>query len=126
MPLRQLRSPARCPTWRTSSRLPLRRRQPRLADEDDLLRARLYKLGELPGCELDQGCVIRRPQAIALETEVLEPEACLGFVRHHGRAPVLEVLNSPDFYARIVDVDPVVGEDIGSIDHQSDADEVAI
>src|ERR1700704_3777738 len=83
-------------------------------------------MSQLLGGELDQRRVVRGPQAIPLETEVLETEACLRLVRHHRWTPVLEVLNPSDADAWVVDVDPVVRKDVGSVDHQRDADEVAV
>src|SRR6185436_2113054 len=42
------------------------------------------------------------------------------------RAPGPEVLNAADPDAGLVHVDPVVGKRIGAVEHQGDADEVAI
>ena len=47
-------------------------------------------------------------------------------VRHHRRAPVVEVLDAADLHARRVDVDPVVGEQLLALEHQRDDEEVAV
>src|SRR5262245_32857872 len=54
---------------------------------------------------LDELTVWRSPQRIAFGAEILETKTRLGRVRHHVRAPVLEVLNSSDLDPRVVDVD---------------------
>ena len=63
---------------------------------------------------------------VALGAEVLEPEARLARVGDHVGAPVLEVLDATDLHARVVDVDPVVGEEVGPVDDQADGQEVAV
>src|ERR1700674_2564514 len=83
-------------------------------------------MSELLGGERNQRRIVRGPQAIALEAEVLETEACLRLVRHHRWTPVLEVLNATDADTWVVDVDPVVRKDVRSVDHEGDTDEVAI
>src|SRR5260370_28083090 len=70
--------------------------------------------------------VAGRPPPIALEAEILYAQAGLALVGDHVRTPVLEVLDAPDLDGRIVDVDPVVWEHFGPIDHHRNADEVAI
>ena len=47
-------------------------------------------------------------------------------VRHHVRAPVLEVLDAADLHRGVVDVDPVVGKHVCLVDDQRDREEVAI
>ena len=81
---------------------------------------------ELALPELDQIRVARAPEFVALVAEVLETEAGLRLVREHHGAPVLEVLDPADLDLGLVDVDPVVGEQLGSIDDQADGEEVAI
>ena len=54
------------------------------------------------------------------------PQARQLLVGHHLRRPGAEVLNAPDLHARLVDVDPVVGEEVGLVDDQRDGDEIAI
>ena len=76
--------------------------------------------------EGDQVRVGARPEPVAFETEVLEPEARRPRFGHHGTAPVVEVLDTADLHARRVDVDPVVREDVVGVDHQRDGQEVAV
>ena len=65
------------------------------------------------------------PQAVALEAEVFQAEA--GHAGgHHLRRPGLEVLHAADLHARIVDVDPVVVEQLCLAHDQHDGEEVAI
>jgi hypothetical protein len=45
---------------------------------------------------------------------------------HHGRTPVVEVLNAPDLHVRGVYVDPVVGKWVFLLEDQRDHDEIAI
>ena len=76
--------------------------------------------------ERDQFVVGRVPQAVALEAEILEAEAA------HARSGTIsgdherKFCTRPTFTARIVDVDPVVGEQVGLVDHQRDGEEVAV
>ena len=69
-------------------------------------------LGQLRLAERDQVLVGERPQSVALEAEVFEAEAGELLVGHHLRRPRAEVLDAADLDARLVDVDPVVGEQI--------------
>ena len=72
-------------------------------------------------------CVVRqRPEVVAVGAEVLEAQARLRLIRHHVRTPVLEVLDAADLARRIVNVDPVVREQVGAIDDHADGDEVAV
>src|SRR4029077_18567096 len=93
---------------------------------EDVARRADADLGQLLRRELDELGVFHGPQAVALEAEVLEPEARLGLVGHHVRTPVLEVLDAADAHGGVVNVDPVVGEDARPVDHQRDADEVTV
>ena len=76
--------------------------------------------------ERDELGVGARPQAVALEAEVLEAQARLARLRHHRPAPVVEVLDAADLHARRVDVDPVVGKQVVALQHQRDHEEVAV
>src|SRR2546428_2390549 len=93
---------------------------------EDLLGGADAKLRELLARAVDERLVGGRPQSVAFEAEVFESQACLALVGNHVRAPVLEVLDAPHLDRGIVDVDPVVRENIGPIDHHRDADEIAI
>ena len=83
-------------------------------------------LRELSPGQRHQLVVGRRPQPVALEAEVFEPEASEFLVRHHLRRPGTEVLDAADLDARLVDINPVVGEQIRLVDDQRDGEEVAI
>ena len=67
----------------------------------------------------------RVPQAVALEAEIFKPEAAHARGHHLGR-PRTEVLHPANLYGWIMDVDPVVGEEIALLHHQRDGEEVAI
>src|SRR5436305_1708513 len=62
----------------------------------DLLRAGQAELRELLRRELDEVVVGHRPQVVALEAEVLEPDARLRLVGDHPRAPRAVVLDAAD------------------------------
>ena len=81
---------------------------------------------ELPARLIDQIRVLALPEAVALEAEVLEPEACRARRRHHRRAPVVEVLNAADLDPGSVNVDPVVREQLVLLQHERDSQKVAI
>src|SRR5690606_26390869 len=66
------------------------------------------------------------PEGIALEAEILHAEAGGGWVRHHLRAPVLEVLNTADGNGRVMDVNPIIGEHLLFAEHKRNDEEVAI
>jgi hypothetical protein len=53
------------------------------------------------------------------------PEARASRLGHHRLRPVVEVLDATDLDARRVDVDPVVGEQVGRFEDQRDDQEVA-
>ena len=94
-------------------------------------RSTLSALGEaelldLAGGERDELVVVHVPQVVALEAEVLEADGRLARVGHHPRAPRAEVLDAADAHAGLVDVDPVVGEQVLAVDHQRDGQEVAV
>ena len=76
--------------------------------------------------QLDELLVGHVPQVVALEAEVLQADARLGLVRDHPRAPGAVVLDPADADARLVDVDPVVGEQVLAVDHERDGQEVAV
>ena len=76
--------------------------------------------------ESQQILVRRIPQPVAFEAEVFKPEAGEFLVRHHFRRPRTEILDASDFDARLVDIDPVVREEVGFVDDQRHGDEIAI
>jgi len=83
---------------------------------DDIRLRDQADLGDLALRQRDQLRIRRGPQAVALEAEIFEPKAALAG-RHHLGRPRAEVLHPPDLHRRIVDVDPVVGEEIRLVDH---------
>src|SRR3546814_16906479 len=62
--------------------------------------------------ERDQALVARRPEPVALETEIFEADAREFGVRHHLGRPAAEILHTADLHLAVVDIDPVVGEQI--------------
>ncbi len=66
------------------------------------------------------------PQLVALEAEVLHADRGLGLVRDHPGAPGAEVLDPADLHVGLVDVDPVVREQVLAVDDQRDRQEVAV
>ena len=74
----------------------------------------------------DQLGVRALPEPVTFETEVLHAETCPPRHRHHGGAPVVEILDTAHLHARSVDVDPVVREEIRLVEDQCDHEEVAI
>src|SRR4029077_4741200 len=93
----------------------------RVADPLPLDQADRFQFG---GGHLDELRVRERRDVIAGRAEVLEAQAGLRPIRHHVGAPVLEVLDAADLDGRIVNVDPVVREQLGAIDDHRHGDEV--
>ncbi len=60
------------------------------------------------------------------EQKYSRPRQVFDLIRHHVGAPVLEVLDAADLDGRIVNVDPVVREQLGAIDDHRHGDEVPI
>ena len=103
----------------------------RLRDADrepalDLRPLREAQPFQLAGRELDESVVVQRPQVVAREAEVLEPDTRLVRVGNHPRRPRAVVLDPPDAHRRLVDVDPVVGEQILTVHDERNGEEVAI
>src|SRR5262249_14682310 len=83
----------------------------------------LFKLAPAQGNQF----VIRRvPQRVPFVTEVFEPEGRLVGIWNHVRAPVLEILNATDSNLGIVDVNPVVGENVWLVDDQTNCQKIPI
>ncbi len=82
-------------------------------------------LGDFLFRQRDQFLVARVPQTVALEAEVFETErsSCL---RRHFRGPRTEILHASHFHRRIVDVDPVVREQLRLFHDQGDGKEIAV
>ena len=102
-----------------------------LGDTDDAAVFDLIRLSESDRAQLtcrllDELAIRRRPDGIAFETEILEPEARLPGIRHHLRTPVLEILDAADPDGGVMNVDPIVGEDVGALEDEDDRQEIAI
>ena len=94
--------------------------------ELELVAAGQAELLELAHAELDEVVVVHLPHLVAGEAEELEPDAGLGRVRDHPGAPGAEVLDAADLHVRVVDVDPVVREQVLAVEHHGDREEVAV
>ena len=81
---------------------------------------------DLTTAERDQVGIGHGPEVVPLEAEVFQAEAAFAGVGDEIRRPVLEVLHASQAHARLVDVDPVIGERLGPIDDQDDGEEIAI
>ena len=82
---------------------------------------------ELAFAEFDQFGVAGAPEPVSLVAEVFEAKAAPGLVRNHRRTPVLEILDPTDLDVGLVDVNPVVVEQVGFVDDQeADGEEVSI
>ncbi len=77
------------------------------------------------GAERNQVLIGHIPEVIAPVDEVLEPDKGELLVVDHVGAPVFEALNPPDPNFGGVDVDPVVGEEVLTLDDQADDQKVA-
>src|SRR5436309_11277467 len=84
----------------------------------DLLCLRQPQLLELLGSHRHQVVVGHAPELVALEAEILHSDRSVAVVWNHPRAPRAEILDPPDLDARLMDVDPVVGEQVLAIDHE--------
>ena len=103
----------------------------RLRDPDDVPAGHPLRLDQpqrrhLLPTEADQLLVVGRPEVVAFEAEVLEPEAGAAGLRRHPGAPGGEVLDPADPHPRVVDVDPVVREGRLALDRQGDGEEVPV
>src|SRR5207247_10933517 len=81
---------------------------------------------EVAGAGLDERVVVQRPEVVAGAAEVLEADASRRRVGHHPRAPGAVVLDAPDAHRGLVDVDPVVREEVLAVDDERDGQEVAV
>ena len=84
------------------------------------------ELLDLLAGHLHELVVVHVPELVALEAEVLHADRGVALVGHHPRAPGLEVLDAQDLHAGLVDVDPVVREQILALDHQQHGEELAV
>src|ERR1051326_126520 len=67
-----------------------------------------------------------RPQSIAFEAEIFQGKARFGWIRHHLGTPILEVLDASEFDVRIMDVDPVIREEVGLVDNQCHGQKITV
>ena len=84
------------------------------------------ELLELAHAELDERVVVHLPHLVAREAEELEPHAGLAGIGDHPRAPGAEVLDAADVHVRVVDVDPVVREQVLPVQHHGNGEEVPV
>ena len=61
-----------------------------------------------------------------LETEILEAITSLVRIGDHLRRPGAKVLNATNFYARVMDIDPVIVKHLPILQNQHDGEEIAI
>src|SRR2546429_7754518 len=83
-------------------------------------------LNQLSLGELNQVAIARVPESVVLKAEVFETVTNLIWFGHHLRRPRAEVLNTTDFDAWIVNVDPVVIKHVSVFQDQHDGEEIAI
>src|SRR3984893_13445221 len=69
---------------------------------------------------------MRIPQPIMLETKIFEAIASFIVIGHHVRRPGAEVLDTADFDAWIVDINPVIVKGIAILQNEHDGEEVAV
>src|SRR5260370_23423000 len=69
---------------------------------------------------------MRIPQPIMLETKIFEAIASFIVIGHHLRRPGAEVLDTADFDARIVDINPVIVKGVAILQNEHDGEEVAV
>ena len=74
----------------------------------------------------DQIGIGRRPQAVVFEAEIFKTDTSDRRIGHHFGRPAAEILHAADLHLAVVDIDPVVGEQIIRPDHQRDGQKVAI
>ena len=93
---------------------------------DDILGLGQPELREFLRRQRDQIIIARRPQPITFEAEIFEADAGQAGIGHHFGRPAAEILHPPDLYLVVVDVDPVVGEQVFGADHQRNGEEIAV
>ena len=81
---------------------------------------------QLPLPQLNEVGVRNRPQPVTLGTEILQPQATFGRIRHHVRTPVFEVLNSSHLDLGIVNINPIVRKQLGFVNDQAHGEKIAV
>src|SRR5262249_15288859 len=76
--------------------------------------------------KLDEVAVAEVPKCILFLTEVLQSQTGVLGRRHHLRTPILKILNPAHLHRWIVDIDPVIGKDVGTIENECYDNEIAI
>ena len=76
--------------------------------------------------ERDEIVVGRCPEAVAFEAEIFKTDTGDIAVGHHFGRPRTEILNAADLHLAVVDVDPVVWEQVLRLDLQRHGEEVAV
>src|ERR1700719_1863649 len=69
---------------------------------------------------------MRIPQPVMLETKIFEAIASFIVIGHHFRRPGAEVLDTADFDALIVDINPVIVKGVAILQNEHDGEEVAV
>ena len=76
--------------------------------------------------KLDQIGIRHRPERVGVVAEIFHPDRRAVGLRHHRRRPGPEILDPADEGMGGVDVDPVVRERIGMVEHQRHDHEIAV
>src|SRR5262249_24961479 len=77
-----------------------------------------------PG-QRDERRVAQIPKLVSGRAKILHPEASLAGVAGHVAAPAFIILNAADLDIRVVNIDPVVWKDVGTVHDETDDDETA-
>ena len=82
--------------------------------------------GDFFFCKRDEFGIGHRPEVVAARAEVFHAEHGAGAFGDHVGGPVAEILDAADADFGAVDVDPVVGENVGLAAGECDDEEVAV
>src|SRR5258708_3459475 len=93
---------------------------------ENLFRLTHFELQQILATKLHEILVTRCPQAITLETKIFQSQAGFALVGHHVSAPVLQVLHPPAPNLGIMQIDPVIGEQLCPVDNQGDRQKITI
>ena len=93
---------------------------------ENILLADKAELHAFASGQVYQGLIVGVPQLIPRLHEIFESERGVGWIRHHGWTPILEVLDAADFDLGGVDVDPVVVEHVFLVDDEADREEIPV
>src|SRR4029077_14343155 len=93
---------------------------------DEIAFLRQPDLNQLALCEFDQVCVAGIPETVMFETEILQAVTNLIPLGHHFGRPRSKILNTADFNAGVVNIDPIVIEHLSIFQNQHDSEEIAL